>query len=221
MNGNRSRFGGAAAILLSLLVPSCGHDQQLVSISITPAVEINGASNIPVSQDAGLSVQLRAIGNYIHPPVSKDITNQVIWASDDTQIATVSATGLAVVTGFACGDALMSATVNKNSSAGGLSSAGAIVTANMTETVVCFSGTGPAITVTFAGTGAGSISSNPGGLGCSMTCTSSAFPIGTTVTLTATANGSTFGGWAGCDTVSGQMCTLTVRGTTQLAVTFN
>jgi hypothetical protein len=57
---------------------SCARDQQLVTISVIPETEIFGASNIPLSADAGLSVQLRA-GRYIHPPVTEDITNQVTW----------------------------------------------------------------------------------------------------------------------------------------------
>jgi hypothetical protein len=68
-----------ATCLITLIVPSCGHDQQLVSISIAPSTETFGASNIPVSADAGLNVQLRALGTYIHPPVTKDITNQATW----------------------------------------------------------------------------------------------------------------------------------------------
>ena len=29
-------------------------------------------------------MQLRALGTYIHPPVTKDITNQVTWESNTT-----------------------------------------------------------------------------------------------------------------------------------------
>ncbi len=50
-----------AAFMFTAL--SCGHEQQLVSITIVPDTETFGASNIPVSADAGLSVQLRAPGD--------------------------------------------------------------------------------------------------------------------------------------------------------------
>jgi hypothetical protein len=120
---------------------SCAHDQQLVSITIQPKTEIFGAANIPVSANAGSTVQLRAIGNYIHPPVSKDITNQVVWNSNTPDIATVdAATGMLTAAGLACGDALISATVTTDHSIGNVSSTGAIVTGNMTATVVCFVG---------------------------------------------------------------------------------
>jgi len=200
------RWLSLVAVCATLFMPSCGHDQQLVSISIVPSAESFGSTTIPLSQDAGASAQLRALGSYIHPPVTKDITDQVVWASNTSGLATVSATGVLAATGLACGNALISATVTNNTSAGDISSSGALVTAYMTATVVCFNG--PIITLDFAGTGMGTVSSSPVGLGCAANCTAS-FPSGTTVTLTAAANtGSTFGGWAGCDTVSGNVCVI-------------
>jgi hypothetical protein len=110
----------------------------LVTITIQPDHEIFGAANIPVNLDAGLTVQARAIGNFIHPPVSKDITNQAVWSSNTPQIAIVdAATGLITATGQGCGDALITATVTTNHSVGNVSSNGAIVTGTMTATVVC------------------------------------------------------------------------------------
>ena len=189
-----------------LLLPSCGHNQQLVSIGIQPTAETFGAVNIPLSQDAGANVQLRALGSYIHPPVTRDITNQVIWNSNTAGLATVNNTGVLTATGMACGNALISATVNKNSSDGGITASGAVVIGYMTASVVCFNG--PVITLDFAGKGSGTVSSSPVGLGCATNCSAS-FPTGTTVTLTAAAGaGSVFGGWAGCDTVSGTTCVI-------------
>jgi hypothetical protein len=136
-----SRIAGLPAIIaLAWLVQGCAHEQQLVSIQIQPNTETFGATNIPVIANAGSTVQLRAISSYIHPPVIKDITNQVTWVSNTPDIATVDATGLLTATGQACGDALVSATVNTNGN-GNRSSSGAIVTGNMTATVVCFTGT--------------------------------------------------------------------------------
>ncbi len=139
MNCQKSRFFLVlAAVLCVIGLNSCGHDQQLVSITIQPDHEIFGASNIPISLDAGLTVQARAIGNFIHPPVSKDVTNQAVWKSNTPDIATVdAATGLVTATGLACGDALVTATVTTNHSIGNISSSGAIVTGTMTATVVC------------------------------------------------------------------------------------
>ena len=53
---------------------SCARDQELTSIGVVPDHEIFGAPNIPVFANAGATVQLRALGHYIHPPVTKDIT---------------------------------------------------------------------------------------------------------------------------------------------------
>jgi len=208
-----------------LLVSSgCGDPQELVSISVQPGSETFGSSDIPVSQDAGAQVQLRAIGTYVHPPVTKDITSQVTWSSNSPQMVTVNSTGLITVTGNACGGSIVSATVQTNADTSGVSSSGAIVTGSMTANVVCFTGTGPTITVDFAGTGTGSISSSPIGLGCSATSGSScsaSFPTGSTVTLTALPNG-VFGGWAGCTIESGTSCTIeNLTNNVTLTATFN
>jgi hypothetical protein len=202
-----------------LFVPSCGHDQQLVSISIEPSVQTFGDSTVPVIDDMGLNVQLRALGSYIHPPVTKDITSQVTWVSNTPSMVTVTSGGLLTVTGQECGGALVSATVTTNTSSGNISSSGALVTGSMTANVVCFTGTGSLLTVNFVGGGAGTVTSFPSGLSCVTTCTG-AFATGTSVTLTATANGSTFGGWSGCDTQSGQTCILNLTENRTVSVTF-
>jgi Raf kinase inhibitor-like YbhB/YbcL family protein len=65
------------------------------------------------------------------------------------------------------------------------------------------------LTARTAGTGAGTITSNPAGINCGSTC-SFAFSGGSSVTLTATAaSGSTFVGWSGACTGTGT-CTLTM-----------
>jgi Big-like domain-containing protein len=217
----------AAISLLS--VSSCGDPQELVSIAVSPGTETFGASNIPVSADSGLTVQLRALGNYVHPPVQKDITNQVTWTSNDTQMVTVNSTGLVTATGETCGGSLVSATVNTNADASGLGASGAIVTGTMTANVVCFTGTTggggggePTITVGFSGAGAGIVTSTPAGLSCANTDVScvASFPADTPVTLTATPVGtSVFGGWTGSCT--GGTCTLILEDDATVTATFN
>jgi hypothetical protein len=215
---------GVSTVLVSL--SSCGHDQQLISITIQPASETFGASNIPVIANAGAQVQLRALGSYIHPPVTKDITSQVTWNSNTPQMMTVDSSGLLTVTGLACGATLISATVNKNSSDGGISSSGAIVTGYMTGNVVCFTssgGGGPLLALKFAGLGSGTVTSNPGGLSCSASCATQVFPIGKQLTLTATPTGtSSFGSWQGCDSPgTTNPCTLTLSADRIVTVSFN
>jgi|KBSMisStaDraftv2_1062788.scaffolds.fasta_scaffold132989_2 hypothetical protein len=207
------RYVGAIAfcsVVVGLL--SCARDQELVSMTIQPSTETFGAANIPVSANAGSTVQLRALGTYIHPPVTKDVTAQATWASNTPDIATVDASGLLTATGLACGNSLISATIKTGQSSG------SIVTANMTANVVCF--VGPVLTVNFAGNGTGTITSSPTGLSCASTCSTS-FPSNITVVLTATANG-TFGGWSGCDSVNGTACTVAIGSSNRsLIVTFN
>jgi len=125
------------AAVAVIMAPSCGHDQQLTSIDVQPETETFGGPGIPLSEDAGAQVQLKALGTYIHPPVTKDITDQVTWTSNTPQMVTVNATGLITATGQACGNTLISATVNTNKSQGNLSSKGAIITGTMTANVAC------------------------------------------------------------------------------------
>ena len=155
MNRKCGRLMGVVATMLCVIgLPGCGHEQQLVSIDVEPAIETFGANNIPVKANAGSSVQLRALGSYIHPPVVKDITAQVVWASNTPQMITVNSTGLITATGNACGSSLVSATVRTNKSPGNLSSEGAVITGTMTANVICPSAalqrSGPMVTANLA-----------------------------------------------------------------------
>lgn len=226
-------WGGVVLVIIAgvlLSVASCGRDQQLVSIDVEPNAYTFGASNIPTSSDAGLTVQLRALGTYIHPPVTKDITNQVTWFSTATQMMTINSTGLLTATGVTCGTTLVTATIKTNTSAGGISSSGAIVTGSMTGSVICFSGNGgatnPALTVTFNGAGFGTVTSSPAGLSSPCTAPTACigqFGAGNTVTLTATpSGGSTFNNWAGCDSQpTVNPCSIAMTGNRTATVTFN
>jgi hypothetical protein len=214
--------GAALVAAIILTMTTCGRDQQLVSISIAPSTETFGSSTTPVPADAGLNVQLVATGTYIHPPVTKDVTSQVTWVSNTPGLATVNSTGLLTATGQDCGTGLVTATITKNSSDGGISSSGAIVSGTMTVNVVCDTGSAssPTLTITFMGTGTGTVTSTPAGLICTSTCTAS-FASGTPVTLSANATG-TFGGWSGCDTMTGETCVINSLTTDRaVTVTFN
>lgn len=131
-------FGLCAVFCFLMGLPGCGHEQQLVEITVVPDVETFGATNIPVIANKGAKVQLRALGSYIHPPVTKDITTQVVWSSNTPDMVTVDAGGLITATGNACGGTIISATVTTNHSSGNIPSSGAIVTGTMTANVVCF-----------------------------------------------------------------------------------
>ncbi len=87
----------AAGCLMGL--PSCGHDQK-----ISKYYQVQPSTVTFLRPFTGLTVQLTALGTYIHPPATKDITNQVVWKSDDSQIVTVSSAGAVTTPGFgACG----------------------------------------------------------------------------------------------------------------------
>lgn len=74
------------------------------------------------------------------------------------------------------------------------------------------------LTVTRAGTGTGTVTSNPAGINCGSTCTT-ILNSGTAVTLTATpASGSTFAGWSGNCTTTGSV---TMTGNMGCTATFN
>jgi uncharacterized repeat protein (TIGR02543 family) len=66
------------------------------------------------------------------------------------------------------------------------------------------------LTVMATGAGSGSVTSNPSGITCGVDCTE-VYTEGQTVVLTPTAGqGSTFAGWSGCDSVSGNLCSVTM-----------
>jgi hypothetical protein len=91
----QSRLAVFATLMLAvLLLPSCGFKRQLVSITMIPAKATLGGP--------GLTLQFQAIGNYIHPPDSRDITNSATWTSAATDVVSVDPHGLAE-SGEACG----------------------------------------------------------------------------------------------------------------------
>jgi hypothetical protein len=78
----------------------------------------------------------------------------------------------------------------------------------------------PILTVTPAGSGTGSVTSDLPGINCGATC-SARYDYGASVTLTATPDtGSAFKGWSGACTGTAA-CTVPVNGTTQVTATFD
>src|SRR5437867_4654829 len=76
------------------------------------------------------------------------------------------------------------------------------------------------LTVTTAGTGSGTVTSDPPGIDCGATCSAS-YVSGTVVTLTATPDLlSVFNGWSGCDTVAGTTCTVTMNAARTVTASF-
>ncbi len=96
------------------------------------------------------------------------------------------------------------------------------VTLNATGKVTAtFTSTQRVLTVNRTGTGTGTVTSSPSGINCGATCVAT-YADNTSVTLTATAAlSSTFGGWIGCDSVSGNACTVTMNANKTVSSTFN
>jgi hypothetical protein len=95
-------------LLVGALVPltSCNNSPQLSSIVITPST---------MTATAGVTWQFTAIGYYAknnHPSQTKDLTNEVKWASSSAQMVTVSSTGFATVTGISYGNTTITASMN-------------------------------------------------------------------------------------------------------------
>ena len=68
--------------------------------------------------------------------------------------------------------------------------------------------------------GSGTVTSSPAGINCGSTCSAS-YVSGTTVTLTANpAFLSGFGGWTGCDSVSGKTCTVSMNSARSVTANF-
>jgi hypothetical protein len=87
---------GALIIVATLLTfPSCGFDRRLVAITINPPGAIITGPDV--------DVHFQALGSYIHPPDTRDITNSVVWTSAAPQVVSIiSNTGVAT-SGFDCG----------------------------------------------------------------------------------------------------------------------
>lgn len=206
----------AACFLLSL--SSCAHDQQLVAMTIQPS-SFTFLQPDPVAQ-----AQFTAIGTYIHPPATKDITSVVTWKSSIQQVATVSSAGIVSPAGNGgCGGSNISASASQGAGPGGNTVfAFATVTVDNPAVPGC-PGFGTDATLTVQITGSGTVISAPGGIDCtSTTACSATFPEGSTVILTATPSvGSSFLNWgAGC-TPSGNQCTVVLNTNTTIDATFN
>ena len=108
---NQSWFRLIIICTIAILLPSCGADKKLVSITVSP-------SNVAIT-GAGLNLQFAAIGNYVHPPITQDITSTVVWKSSADQIVSFSTPdkpGLAT-SGLGCGTNIpITATVYSNPS---------------------------------------------------------------------------------------------------------
>ena len=218
-------LGALVVVGAVLSLPSCGHDQKLVSIAVQPT------SYTFLIADKDQTTPYKAFGTYIHPPATKDITGKVTWAVDGLANVVAVVPGSpagTVTTQGGCGVADVSATAPEGT--GGASN---IVVGYATVTVddptnpICPGGssTNGELVVTPAGTGVGTVTSQPGGINCPGTACGAQFPAGDAVTLTASPGAnSSFSGWTGCTAgSSANQCTVTIPGggIVNVTATFN
>jgi hypothetical protein len=94
------------ALLFSL--SSCARDQKLVSIAVQPSAGF-------VFEGFGAQGQFTALGPYIHPPETKDITNKVVWSLNIANFGTLTQTGqLTYTRADGCGSGEVTATAYSN-----------------------------------------------------------------------------------------------------------
>ena len=192
---------------LFLTLPNCARNQHLTSIQVVPS----GAT----FEGVGAQIQFRALGTYIHPPETKDITAKVQWSIDSQHLATITSPGL-VTSASICGSGNLIASFHDGGNdlfgTAFLTGAG-LGTATCNQAVLSVAVSGPV--------GAGTVSSGPAGISCPTTC-SAAFNLGTSIGLTASpVTGHTFANWTGCDSVTGSACTLLLNTNRSVTANFN
>ncbi len=228
----RKYFGVAIGLLIAvgavLSLPSCGHDQKVVSLTITPTTSTflePGFTPPP----ANPTEQYTATATYIHPPATKDVTSQATWKIDNG-VATMSSPGLFNATPppagsppgtpGPCGVADISASLPEGTGgSGNVVVAVATVTVNDSSDVLCPGG-GKLGTLAVGVVGAGTVTSLPTDIDCSATggtCIA-IYSVGASVLLTASQIPVT---WANCPGASGDTCVITIpTGGTAVSATF-
>jgi hypothetical protein len=198
-------LGALVAVGAALSLPSCGHDQKLVSLTVQPS-----AGFIFSQAAAGATGQFTATASYIHPPATKDVTSQATWAVDDDVVGINAGV---VTTNGNCGTANVSATMPEGT--GGASNiviGYSFVTVNNPAVATCpGGGTEGTLSVQISPPLTGTVTSLTYGINCPTVSCIAVVPVGASVALTATpAAGESFLSWQGCTTSSTNSCTVTI-----------
>jgi hypothetical protein len=94
--------------ILLFSLSSCARDQKLVSIAVQPSAGF-------VFEGFGAQGQFTALGMYVHPPETKDITDKVVWTLNIANFGTLTQKGqLTYTRADGCGSGEVSATVYSN-----------------------------------------------------------------------------------------------------------
>jgi len=190
-------LGALIVVGATLALPSCGHDQKLVSLQIQP-------QTFTFLTPAG-SEQFSAVATYIHPPATKDVSSQAKWAIDD-DVVTFTSPGVVEPTVGACGGGTISASMPEGTGGSGNVTIGyGTVTVDDPSIATCPGG-GTVATLSVGINGVGTVTSTPAGISCPSTCSAS-YDVGASVVLTA--GGGQFLSWSNC-TGTGSSCTVTI-----------
>jgi len=203
----RSYIGLALCALVAvgavLSLPSCGHDQKLVSLQIVPQTFTF------LAPDTAAREQFTAIGTYIHPPVTKDITKQVTWSVDFSNVVTMNQGLVSPFGQGGCGGVDVMATAPEGT--GGASNivvATATAIVNDPANILCPGG-GRLATLAVGVVGTGTVTSLPAAISCTATggtCVAT-YSVGASVLLTASQVPVT---WGNCPGSSGDTCPVTI-----------
>ena len=116
---NRSLFGALLTLAAIIPLTSCSTDPGLTSITLTPT---GYSALLGLCGTQQVVASFTAMGTYTRPnhaPVTKDITNSVTWFSYDTQLVTMSSTGvMSVVTCATPGSTYQASTIISASAQG-------------------------------------------------------------------------------------------------------
>jgi len=124
--------GKYVGLLLSVVVgmlltqASCGHDRELISITVLP----DGAT----IKGAGTEVDFKAVGTYVHPPEQRDITNSVVWQSAAPQVISIDANTGVATAGTGCGTNI---TITATAYSNPQNKSGSVVVGTAAITVTC------------------------------------------------------------------------------------
>jgi uncharacterized repeat protein (TIGR02543 family) len=227
MKMKRSYIGLALSALVVvgavLSLPSCGNQKKLVNLDVQP-----GLATYP-SPDSS-PVDFSAIGTFIHPPSTQNLTTTVTWSTDVPDLLALNVGGVAGAVApqnGGCGIAQVIATAKEGTgvSANIVIGRATVTVQNITDPR-CPGGSSSqaVVTVTLVGpTGAGSVTSVPAGINCPIGACGAQFTVGTTMAFTATpASGHTFGGWTGACSTTATACSILVPAAgTNATATFN
>jgi hypothetical protein len=198
-----------AALLLTL--STCARNQHLTSIQVLPSSATFGG--------VGATLQFKAIGTYIHPPATKDVTALAKWSIDSQFLVSFNSTPGLVTSINDCGSGNVIASIQDgNNDVFGT----AFITAAGMGTSACSQS---ALTVVVSGNG--TVTSSPAGIICPGTACAASFPLDSTVILTATpGTGASLAIWswpsgtAGCQSPTPTSCTVVLNTNQTITATF-